>query len=234
MVHDEITIPLAHEPVRYTLAIFMMIACGKGILPLSAEAPHQIFFAILYGYNTPMTGSIEDIGYQDIPVVCQLPIPRVFLTVEIGLRTEQGHLLALIPESSLVITVADAGTHKTVYIISIWSSADVDVRLPYIATGGSMTMLHHILALIIDLVVAGKMSMSAEEFVTALKLFQQRKQERETGRRIMSLLMGIGQRLRLAERRIAEGKRNMITEYHLHILWREGEILLQPLHLALT
>ena len=31
-------------------------------------------------------GGIEDIGYQDIPVVCQLPIPRVFLAVEIGLR----------------------------------------------------------------------------------------------------------------------------------------------------
>ena len=234
MVHDEITVALAHEPVRYTLAIFMMIACGKGILPLSAEAPHQIFFAILYGYNTPVTGGIEDIGYQDISVVCQLPVPGIFLAIEIGLGTEQGHLLALVPESSLVIAVADSGTHKTVYIISIWSSADVDIRLPYIATGGSMTMLHYILALIIDLVVAGKMSMSAEEFVTALKLFQQRKQERETGRRIMSLLMGIGQRLRLAERSITKGKRNMITEYHLHILWREGEILLQPLHLALT
>ena len=121
-----------------------------------------------------MTGSIEDIGYQDIPVVCQLPIPRVFLAVEIGLRTEQGHLLALIPEGSLVIAVADAGTHKTVYIISIWSSADVDVRLPYIATGGSMTMLHHILALIIDLVVAGKMSMAAEEFISSLEWLQKR------------------------------------------------------------
>ena len=89
MVHDEITIPLAHETIGYTLAVLMMIAGGKGILPLSAEAPHQIFLAILYGYNTPMTGSIEDIGYQDIPVVCQLPIPRVFLAVEIGLRTER-------------------------------------------------------------------------------------------------------------------------------------------------
>ena len=177
VVHDEITISLAHEPIRYTLAVFMMIACGKGILPLSAEAPHQIFFAILYGYHTPVAGGIEDIGYQDIPVVCQLPIPRVFLAVEIGLRTEQGHLLALIPESSFVIAVADAGTHKTIDIISVRGAADVDIRLPYIATGGSMTMLHHILALIIDLVVAGKMSMAAEEFVTALKLFQQRKQE---------------------------------------------------------
>ena len=26
----------------------------------------------------------------------------------------------------------------------------------------------------------------------------------------------------------------MITEYHLHILWREGEILLQPAHLPFT
>lgn len=95
-------------------------------------------------------------------------------------------------------------------------------------------MLHHILSLIVDFVVAGKMSMAAEEFVTALKLFQQRKQERETRRRIMPLLMGIGQRLRLAERRIAEGERDMIAEHHLHILWRESEILLQPLHLALT
>ena len=234
MVHNEITVALAHEPVRYTLAILMMIAGCKGILTLAADAAHQIFLAIFYGYHTPVTGSIEDIGYQDISVVCQLPVFGIFLAVEIGLRTEQGHLLALIPESSLVIAVADAGTHKTVYIISIWSSADVDIRLPYIATGGSMTMLHHILSLIVDFVVAGKMSMSAEEFVTALKLFQQRKQERETRRRIVSLLMGIGQRLRLAERRITKGKRNMITEYHLHILWREGEILLQPLHLALT
>lgn len=95
-------------------------------------------------------------------------------------------------------------------------------------------MLHHILSLIVDFVVAGKMSMSAEEFVTALKPLQQRKQERETRRRIVSLLMGIGQRLRLAERRITKGKRNMITEYHLHILWREGEILLQPAHLPFT
>ena len=46
--------------------------------------------------------------------------------------------------------------------------------------------------------------------------------------------MGIGQRLRLAERRIAEGERDMIAEHHLHILWREGEILLQPAHLAFT
>ena len=95
-------------------------------------------------------------------------------------------------------------------------------------------MLHHILSLIVDFVVAGKMSMAAEEFVPALKLFQQTKQERETGRRIVSLLMGIGQRLRLAEMRITKGKRNMITEHHLHILWRKGEILLQPFHLALT
>ena len=50
----------------------------------------------------------------------------------------------------------------------------------------------------------------------------------------MPLLIGIGQRLRLAERRIAEGERDMIAEHHLHILWREGEILLQPFHLALT
>jgi len=152
----------------------MMIAGGKGILPLSAEAPHQIFFAILYGYNTPMTGSIEDIGYQNVPVVCQLPVPGVFLAVEIGLFTEQGHLLALIPKSSLVIAVADAGTHKTIDIISVRGAADVDVRLPYIATGGSMTMLHHILALIIDLVVAGKMSMAAEEFVSSLEWLQKR------------------------------------------------------------
>ena len=50
----------------------------------------------------------------------------------------------------------------------------------------------------------------------------------------MPLLIGIAQRLRLAERRITKGKRNMITEYHLHILWREGEILLQPAHLPFT
>ena len=50
----------------------------------------------------------------------------------------------------------------------------------------------------------------------------------------MPLLIGIAQRLRLAERRIAEGERDMIAEYHLHILWREGQILLQPFYLAFT
>ena len=38
----------------------------------------------------------------------------------------------------------------------------------------------------------------------------------------MPLLIGIGQRLRLAERRIAEGKRNVIAEHHLLILRRKG------------
>ena len=115
-----------------------------------------------------MTGGIEDIGYQNISVVCQLPILGIFLAVEIGLGTEDGHLLALVPESSLVIAVADTGTHKTIDIISVRRTADVDVRLPDVATRCSMTMLHHILALIIDLVVAGKMSMAAEEFTQAM------------------------------------------------------------------
>ena len=50
----------------------------------------------------------------------------------------------------------------------------------------------------------------------------------------MPLLIGIGQRLRLAERRITEGKRNVIAEYHFLILGCKGQILFQPLHLALT
>ena len=140
------------------------------LLPLPAVE----CLAILYGYHTPVTGGIEDIGYQDISVGCQLPVFGIFLTVEIGLGTEDGHLLALIPKGSLVIAVADTGTHKTIDIISVRGAADVDVRLPDIATGSSMTMLHHILALIIDLVVAGKMSMAAEEFIASLKLLQQR------------------------------------------------------------
>lgn len=78
------------------------------------------------------------------------------------------------------------------------------------------------------------MSMSAEEFIASLKLLQQREQEREAGRGIMSFLIGIGQRLRLTERRIAEGKRNVIAEYHFLILGCKGQILFQPLHLALT
>ena len=174
MVHDEITIPLAHEPIGYTLAVLMMIAGCKGILTLAADATHQIFLSIFYGYHTPVTGGIEDIGYQDIPIICQLPVLGIFLAVEIGLRTEQGHLPVLIPEGSLVIAVADTGTHKTIDIISVRRAADVDVRLPDIATGCSMTMLHHILALVVDFVVAGKMSMSAEEFIASLKLLQQR------------------------------------------------------------
>ena len=72
VIHDEITISLAHEPIGYTLAVLMMIASCKGILTLAADAAHQIFLAILYGYHTPMTGGIEDIGYQNISVAnCQ-------------------------------------------------------------------------------------------------------------------------------------------------------------------
>ena len=51
VVHDEITISLAHEPIGYTLAVLMMIAGCKGILTLAADAAHQIFLAILYGLS---------------------------------------------------------------------------------------------------------------------------------------------------------------------------------------
>ena len=47
------------------------------------------------------------------------------------------------------------------------STSYLDVRLPDIATGCGMAMLHHILSLIIDLVVAGKMSMTADLEQTA-------------------------------------------------------------------
>ena len=59
MVHDEITVALAHETIGYTLAVLMMIAGSKGILTLSAEAAHQILLAILYGYHHKYSESVS-------------------------------------------------------------------------------------------------------------------------------------------------------------------------------
>ena len=55
-----------------------------------------------------MAGGIEDIGYQDISVVCQLPVFGIFLAVEIGLGTEDGHLLALVTRNSEERKVLDS------------------------------------------------------------------------------------------------------------------------------
>ncbi len=43
-----------------------MIACGKGILSLAADAVHGILSAVFDGIYLPTAVGIEDIGYQYI------------------------------------------------------------------------------------------------------------------------------------------------------------------------
>ena len=64
-------------------------------------------------------------------------------------------------------------------IIAVGCAADVDVRLPDVATGGSMTVFHDVVALERDLVVYGKMGVSAEQLVAALEAAQQGEELRE-------------------------------------------------------
>ena len=152
----------------------MMIASGKGILTFAADAVHPVFFAIFYCYNPPVGVGVKDIGYQYILIFIfgKSPVLSIRFAIEVGLCSEDGHLFVLIPECALIIAIGKAGTNELIDIIAVWCTADIYVGLPDIATCCSMTMLHHILALIPDFMVAGEMGVTAKEFVSSLKLMQ--------------------------------------------------------------
>ena len=150
----------------------MMIASGKGILTFAADAVHPVFLAIFYCYNPPVGVGVKDIGYQYILIFGKSPVLSIRFAIEVGLCSEDGHLFVLIPECALIIAIGKAGTNELIDIIAVWCTADIYVGLPYIATCCSMTMLHHILALIPDFMVAGEMGVTAKEFVSSLKLMQ--------------------------------------------------------------
>ena len=92
---------------------------------------------------------------------------------EIVYGKSQGPYTELFEDAIVPILEKEGYTLKAVDLSDL-QTADVDVRLPDIATGSSMTMLHHILALIIDLMIAGKMSMAAEELISPLEWLQKR------------------------------------------------------------
>ena len=77
VVHDEITILLADKPVGYRFAVLVMIACGKGILSLAADAVHGILSAVFDGIYLPTAVGIEHIGYQYILFCWQVPVVGV-------------------------------------------------------------------------------------------------------------------------------------------------------------
>ena len=60
---------------------------------------------------------------------------------------------------------------NVVNIISVWRSANIDIRLPYIATGSSMTVLQHVLSVKVYFAIYGEMGVSAEQLVPAFKAF---------------------------------------------------------------
>lgn len=66
VVHDEVTILLADEPVGYRFAVLVVITRGKGILSLAADAVHGILSAVFDGIYLPTAVGIEHIGYQYI------------------------------------------------------------------------------------------------------------------------------------------------------------------------
>ena len=53
VVHDEIAVALAHEAEGHGLAIFVVVARGKGILPPAAYAEHGVLNAVFYDRDVP-------------------------------------------------------------------------------------------------------------------------------------------------------------------------------------
>ena len=77
--------------------------------------------------------------------------------------------LALGEETIVDAYIVLIATVEGIDIIAIGRSADVYVRLPDVSAGGSMAMLHDMASLIFYLMVAGKVGVTAEEFVSSLE-----------------------------------------------------------------
>ena len=87
VIHQEITILLADEAIRSALDVLVVITRGKGILILAAQTLHRVLLAIFQGIYLPTGVGVEDIGYQDMLALLQLPILRITLTIVVLLRS---------------------------------------------------------------------------------------------------------------------------------------------------
>lgn len=105
VVHDEITILLAHETEGNRLAVLVVVTCGEGILTLAAETVHQVLLAIFYRIHLPSAVGIENIRHKHVLAFLQCPILGIVLAVEVGFGTEESHLLGTIPEGALVVAI---------------------------------------------------------------------------------------------------------------------------------
>lgn len=211
MVHDEIAVLLVHEPERHRLYVFVVVAGGKGILPLVVYTVHWGFHPVLYGVDLPAAVGVEHVCHQYALAVWQGPVFAIRFAVVFAVRHKECHLLALLPKRALVVTVSKVRAVEGIDIVAVRGSAYIDVRLPYIAARRGVAMLHNVFALELNLVVDGKMRMSAKEFVAALELFQQGEYRGQSGGGIVSAFVLHAERLGFAEGRSAEGKGDMIA-----------------------
>ena len=231
VIHQEITILLADEAIRSALDVLVVITRGKGILILAAQTLHRVLLAIFQGIYLPTGVGVEDIGYQDMLALLQLPILRITLTIVVGVGTEEGHLFGLVPESALVIAIRQLGALEGIDVVAIWRTTDIDVGLPNIATSCGMAMLHHVFAFIFYLVVEGEVGVAAEEFIPALELLQESQERGEARRGKVTFFCLYAHWFGILERCVAKGEWDVITEDDLLVLWSEGEVFLEPFHL---
>ena len=233
MIHEQITILLTDEMVVHALGIFMMITGGKSILALTADPLHGIALAVFNGNDLPTGIGIEHIRYDGAFATGDSPVGGIALAVEVGIGVEERHLLVGRPESSLVIVTDDLSVIEAIYVIAIRCATDIDIALPDISAGGSMTVFHEMLPLKVYLVVDGEMRMTAEQFKTSLERSQHLQQQREVRRRVMALLRSDIQRRGLTPRIITECQGDMIAQNHFLGVGGQCEILAQPRQLTL-
>ncbi len=173
VVHLEVGILLAIETIAVGHRILVMVAYCKGILTGSLlQTGHLCLHAIFYCVYLPLGIGIEYVGHYNALTGSERPVGSIALAVEVGIGTEHAHLFIFIPVSTLVVTVGNGGTAHGVHIISIGHAVDINVRLPYITAGGSMTAFVHLLAIEGYLVIHSKVGMAAEEAIVS-KLTQQ-------------------------------------------------------------
>ena len=94
-------------------------------------------------------------------------------------------------------------------------------------------MFHEVAPLVMDLVIEGKMGVTAEKFEPSLKLLKQAKDGCQARTAVMAALGGDGQRRGTTVGTVAKGERNMVAKHHLASLIGERQVLAQPLHLRI-
>ena len=147
----------------------MVVACRKRILALVADAVHLMFYTVLHRHDPPARVRIEHVGHDGCAVRGQVPVSCILLAIEQRLCPEDRHLTVAWPERPFVVAVGDASTIDIIDVIPVGRTADIDVRLPYIAACGGMTVLDEMQSVEVYLMVDGKVGVSAEQFEASLE-----------------------------------------------------------------